>query len=416
MKKIIILLLLSLPFWANAQNMTEVRQSIKELTAKEMYGRGYLFDGDKKAAKYIANKFEKMNLKKFKNDYFQTFQLDINTFPTSPKMKIDRKELVLGDDFIPKAASKGAEVKAKLYFFDVAILQKSTAQIQLQFIEEKLSKKVLVFPNLTSFNQYQKQLADYVPKILAAIVLQDKLTFSAATYQYSFPVFDVLRVKLNKKAKKIHFELNAQYVKGYQSQNVVAFVKGKKTPEKYFVFSAHYDHLGALGKEVYFPGANDNAAGVAMLFELAEYYSQNPPDYSIVFIAFAAEEAGLLGSKYYVENPLFPLEKIHFLMNLDLIGTGNEGMTIVNGSIFEKQFDLLDKINQEKSYSPSIIKRGAAANSDHYYFYKKDVPSFFIYLRGGIQAYHDVFDKENTLPLSGFENLFLMLLDFVALQ
>ena len=71
-----------------------------------------------------------------------------------------------------------------------------------------------------------------------------------------------------------------------------------------------------------------------MLFELADYYTKNPPDYSIVFMAFAAEEAGLLGSRFYTENPLFPPKNIHFLINLDLIGTGSEGMTVVNGSIF----------------------------------------------------------------------------------
>ena len=99
-----------------------------------------------------------------------------------------------------------------------------------------------------------------------------------------------------------------------------------------------------------------------------------------------------------------------------MIGTGSEGMTVVNGSIFKEEFQLLEKLNAEKKYTPSILKRGEAANSDHYFFYKKGVSSFFIYLRGGIQAYHDIFDKEETLPLTGFENLYLLLLDFVAEQ
>ena len=89
-----------------------------------------------------------------------------------------------------------------------------------------------------------------------------------------------------------------------------------------------------MGKNTFFPGANDNASGVAMLLQLANYYSkpENQPDYSICFIAFTGEELGLLGSKYYVQNPLFPLNQIKLLINMDMVGTGDEGITIVNTS------------------------------------------------------------------------------------
>src|SRR5690606_14083057 len=97
-------------------------------------------------------------------------------------------------------------------------------------------------------------------------------------------------------------------------------------------------HIGGQGRDVYFPGANDNASGTTMLLELAEHYSQNPPDYSIVFMAFAAEEAGLLGSFHYTQNPFFPLQRIRFLINLDLLGTGDDGMMAVNGSIHPAEF------------------------------------------------------------------------------
>jgi hypothetical protein len=420
MKKILVLATFFLLFTVcvvNAQDMQKVRQTIKELCAKEMFGRGYLFEGDKKAAEYIANEFENIGVEKFQNSYFQPFEINVNTFPSILSLQIGKNKLVLGHDFIPKAGAKGGVIKAKLFFFDSTISKKNPQEIQAQFVKKKLSKKVLVFQNSKTFSEYKNKLAEeYLTNIRAVLVLQDKLTFSVATYQYDFPVFDVLRTKISKKAKKVQFQLVNKYIQSYQSQNVIAFVKGKKTPEKHIVFSAHYDHLGGLGKEVYFAGANDNAASVAMLFELAKYYKQNPPDYTLVFMAFAAEEAGLLGSKFYVENPLFPLKDIHFLLNLDLIGTGSEGMTVVNGSIFEEQFQLVRELNKEKKYTPNILKRGAAANSDHYFFYKKDVPSFFIYLRGGIQAYHDIFDKEETLPLTGFQNLYLLLLDFVSEQ
>jgi aminopeptidase YwaD len=173
--------------------------------------------------------------------------------------------------------------------------------------------------------------------------------------------------------------------------------------------------LGRMGRDIYFPGANDNASGVSMLLELAKYYSsaENQLPFSIVFIAFGAEEAGLIGSKFFVENPLFPLKKIKFLINLDLLGTGEEGITVVNATKFPQQFEQIVKLNDENKYLTAVKKRGPAANSDHYYFTEKGVPSFFIYTMGGIAAYHDIYDRAETLPLTKFSEVFHLLTSFI---
>jgi Zn-dependent M28 family amino/carboxypeptidase len=170
-----------------------------------------------------------------------------------------------------------------------------------------------------------------------------------------------------------------------------------------------------MGTDAYFPGANDNASGTAMLLNLAKYYSkpENKPDYSIAFMSFSAEEVGLLGSKYYSENPLFPLKNIKFLINLDMVGTGSEGIKIVNSTVFKTEYDKLVKINEEKKYLKTISKRGEAANSDHYYFYKNGVRSFFIYTLGKeYKEYHNINDKP-PLPLTEYEDLFRLLRNFV---
>lgn len=98
---------------------------------------------------------------------------------------------------------------------------------------------------------------------------------------------------------------------------------------------------------------------------------------------------------------------------MDLMGTGSEGATIVNGTIFPNQFQKLQNINQKNEYLPIIKKRGKAANSDHYWFSEKGVPAFFIYLVGGIKAYHDIEDVSKTLPLTKFEDSFRLIRDFV---
>ena len=140
---------------------------------------------------------------------------------------------------------------------------------------------------------------------------------------------------------------------------------------------------------------------------------ENKPDYSIVFICFAGEEAGLKGSEYFVNNPLVPLSKIKFLLNLDLLGTGDEGITVVNATEHKEEFEKLKNINEEKKHLAMIKPRGKAKNSDHYYFSEKGVKAFFIYTMGGIKAYHDVHDISKTLPLTKYTACFYLISDFL---
>src|SRR5690606_27118787 len=133
----------------------------------------------------------------------------------------------------------------------------------------------------------------------------------------------------------------------------------------------------------------------------------------LVFIGFAGEEAGLVGSQYFVENPLVDLSKIKFLLNFDIMGAGEDGIQIVNSSVFTKEYDLLNRINSDKNYIKQIKKRGEACNSDHCPFYKKGVPSFFVYTLGGAGFYHDVFDTADSLSLSEFQDLKKLFIEFI---
>jgi hypothetical protein len=99
---------------------------------------------------------------------------------------------------------------------------------------------------------------------------------------------------------------------------------------------------------------------------------------------------------------------------VDIMGTGEEGITVVNGSVFKKDFDALHQINMKNNFIKDIKTRGKAANSDHYYFSEKGVKAFFIYTLGGIKAYHDIYDKAETLPLNEFENLFNLITHFAT--
>ena len=238
------------------------------------------------------------------------------------------------------------------------------------------------------------------------------MTWDAAQKEESFTTIQLDKNRFTKEPKNIEINVENKFVKKFNASNVTAMVMGTQKPDSFIFITAHYDHLGGMGADTYFPGANDNASGVALLLSLAKYYASHPQKYSIGFILFGCEEIGLVGSKYYSENPIIPLNKIRFLTNTDLAGTGIDGITVVNATTFPKEFALMNKVNDAGKYLTKINARGEAANSDHYWFTKKGVPSFFFYTLGGIAAYHDVFDKAITLPLNEQADLQTLMIKF----
>jgi len=124
------------------------------------------------------------------------------------------------------------------------------------------------------------------------------------------------------------FELGSAGELGY---NVLGYVEGTTNPDRYLVVSAHYDHLGKRGDEIYH-GADDNASGTAALLELARYFAANPPGSSIIFAAFDAEEGGLRGARAFVADPPVPLESIVLNVNLDMVGRNDNRELFVAGT------------------------------------------------------------------------------------
>jgi hypothetical protein len=357
------------------QDFSFGRKMVDTLTSASFWGRGYTNDGMKKAADYLASQFQSYGLAPMSGkDYFQDLSYSVNTFPGKMEVAVNGKQLTPGKDFIVAAESKGAKGDGSL-----------TQADSVQFVNQK---DRIIFK------------------------LENKLTWEVAPEAVDFSIvqLDKNSVSLPLIAYKVNFE--NKLVKNFKASNICGVVKGTEKPDSFIFITAHYDHLGGMGKDVYFPGANDNASGVSLLMNLAHYYASHPQRYSIGFILFAGEEAGLLGSKYFTEHPLIPLKNIRFLINTDLAGTGEEGITVVNATEFPKEFEWMKKINEEQKLLAAVNARGKAANSDHYFFTEKGVPSFFFYTLGGIKAYHDVFDKAETLPLNEHEHLFKLIVAF----
>lgn len=380
MRKYFLILFLFIAAQAFSQDLRNARKTVNELTSKALWGRGYTNNGMAKAADLICAAFKAYGLSPMSGtDFKQPFSFPVNTFPGKMQITIDGKKLIPGKDFIVMPQSIG----------------KTT--------EGKFEKKDSI------------TFADTNQRVIA--VLKDKLTWSVAPEQDDFT-----GIEINKKAIKgvpISFKVNIEnvFIPEFNTANICGIVRGTIKPDSILVITAHYDHLGGMGNKTYFPGANDNASGISFLLSLAKYYAANPQPYTMAFICFAGEEAGLLGSKYFTDHPLLPLEKIRFLINVDMVGTGETGITVVNATIHPKEFSLLNQLNDKNQYLTKINSRGKAANSDHYFFTEKNVPSFFIYTNGGINAYHDIYDRSKTLPLTEYQDLFKLFIDFnTALQ
>jgi hypothetical protein len=201
------------------------------------------------------------------------------------------------------------------------------------------------------------------------------------------------------------------------ARNVIGFLDNHSA--KTIVIGAHYDHLGegkqgsSLADNSYgliHNGADDNASGVAGLLELARVYSQNQvkEPVNFLFIAFGAEELGLVGSRYFVKHPTYDLKNIHWMLNMDMIGRLNKqsGVSIIgfgSSPAFEAIFKDINPQQTVKFYTGYEGRGG----SDQTSFYEKNIPVLFFHT-GGHPDYHrpsDDADKVDFISLQGILNL-----------
>lgn len=362
-------------FSSHAQDLAFGKKIVDTLTSANFWGRGYTNNGMQKAADFLSEKFKEYKLQPMKGkSYYQEYNFPVNTFPGKMMLTLNNRVLTPGKDFIVGAASKGANTSGHFIQTD-----------SITFVDKR--ERVI-------------------------LELKDKLTMEVAQAAVDYTLVQVDKKAVSGEPDAYKINIENDFVKKFNAVNVCGMVKGTAVPDSFIVITAHYDHLGGLGADTYFPGANDNASGVALLMNLAHYYAAHPQRYSIGFILFSGEEPGLLGSKYFTEHPLIPLKEIRFLINTDLAGTGEDGITVVNATEFPKEFELMQQLNTSLKLLKAVNPRGKAANSDHYFFTELGVPSFFFYTLGGVSFYHDVFDKSATLPLNEHEDLFKLLVRF----
>jgi aminopeptidase YwaD len=396
------------------QFLSYAKPIMDTLTQPSYFGRGYVNDGVNKAATFIAKEFKKIGLQSFEKDYFQNYSFPINTI-TKAECIIDNKTYLAGEHFLTDPGSKSIQGNYKLIPFDYNNYTDSL--LLWQKINRGFSAdEVLLLKNTNDNKVFNKWIDTFIKQGFTIPMIvrttKNKLLWTTSQEVDPFPILTFPDTLLTN-ADNISVNIKNQFVDNYNCKNIIGFIPGKKKNKKgYIVYTAHYDHLGMMGDKAYFPGASDNASGVSMILALANYYATNKVDYPVIFILFSGEEVGLLGSKYFVNNSLFNLDKISMLINVDIMGSAEQGITVVNGEVFKDKFNTLVNVNTANKFLPEVKIRGKAANSDHYWFSEKGVPSFFIYSNGGPGYYHDVWDKPNTLTFKNYDNVANLIINF----
>lgn len=435
----------------------EIDKHIQYLASETLKGRYPGTPESKIAADYIKNELLKSRLKLIGDNGIQNFEVVTNIVAgENNKLELESISGVLNESFAPFAYTSNASIDAEVVFagYGFSINTDEISWNDYENIDVK-GKWVLILmgdPETENANSIFAQYAGERDKVITAKdkgaagilfvngLLFDKedklisLNFDKTRSNAGLPVVHIkrdladkliktntiasLEKKLKENKKSASFstgtKLNATTdVEQYKvlTQNIVAVIEGKELKDEFIVLGAHWDHLGmgGIGSGSRMPdtvavhyGADDNASGVAGIIEIAEKIAkQKQRKRSVLLIAFGAEEMGLLGSNYFTANPLFKLNQLKAMVNLDMIGRLKEDHSLMisgTGTAVESE-NLLHTLNADSVFKLNMQTEGFGP-SDHAAFYAKDIPVFFL-SSGAHQDYHTPYDHADSINLVG---------------
>lgn len=419
--RILILFFICLAFTAcntERQWMRQAKKDVKTLSSDEFHGRGYTHNGLQKAEEFIQKSYREIGLEPVYPNYKQAVSYPVNILQ-KVDLKIDGNERIFGTDYLVGPNSESDTIHSSVFYipdhlFDFSaqdgketfkLLSLNTGKIPvIDFRNATDSLK----QNLFAFSRYLDQEKNHY-QFPAIIQVHDKLIHGVSNHQDNF--IHIFLKEMPQENSKIELSVQATLDSNFETHNLVGKVAGTQNDSALLVM-AHFDHLGQINNSIFY-GANDNASGTSMLLQLARYFKKNPSKNDIYFYAMTGEEAGLKGAKEAARNLPIDKSKIKFVLNLDILGTGDEGIQVVNSRVFKDAYQLLNKINKEQQLVQQIKLRGEACNSDHCPFHQMGIPNFFVYTLGGISAYHHPLDKSETLPLTAFYDVYELLRQFL---
>ncbi len=444
--------------------VADIKGNLEYLASDSLKGRKPAKEGGQLAADFIRTKFKNADLKLMYDNGYQYFGLitaaeigDGNT------MSINGNQFEVETDFLPYAFSANGKAEASVVFAGYG-LQVDVDTVKWDDFEgvDVAGKWVLALQGDPDMENAESPFIPFSTERAKALNADDnkaaglilvagpsfskidklpKLFFDKDSRRYPFPIMQVTRAVadeilagtgktiesleseiLKKKATvsvqtdvKVAVDLNVN-LKETRTQNVVAMVPGTdaKLKDEYIVVGAHYDHLGMGGPGsgsrmpdtiAVHNGADDNASGTVSVIEMAEKASAAKTNRrSIIFVAFGAEEMGLIGSKAFAANPPVDISKIVAMFNLDMVGrldSASNALSVGGTKTAKETEDILNKFNT--GFSLSFSGEGVGP-SDHASFYLQDIP--VIYLNTGAHAdYHTPRDDAEFINYEGIREI-----------
>jgi len=435
--------------FATTVTAADLKTHLSILAGAEMEGRETATEGQRKAAVYIENYFKALGLKPGNGDSYQQFYPVYRDSILSASLMVNSKKLTLNRDF---SVGPG-NYSAKMGFGEVVFINFDDSLWKNAKIP--VSGKLVMFfakglqqsgPQQNFGGAIATRISQVMQKgAIAAIVVQDifpvnqpeqmgGMQYDAYATRQNINTFNISPAvaaemlgenaelvtgnKLESKVYKAEIALEYDEVKlNLKSSNVLAVLEGTDKKEEYLFITGHYDHLGKRGEVIYY-GADDDGSGTVGVLELAEAFVKakaagKGPRRTIVFMTVSGEEKGLWGSRYYSDNPIYPLDKTTADLNIDMIGR-LDSIHIKNDTT---QYIYLvgdDKLSSELrpitdlgnkntklfldgKYNDPKDPQRIYFRSDHYNFARKGVPILF-YFSGIHPDYHrptDTVDKIN---------------------
>lgn len=414
----------------------------KVLTSEKFQGRKSGTPAGEKASEWIAEKFKEFGLKPFGDNgtYFQNFKILATQDKVSKLTLINgrkgKTKYSLGDDFTILTNSGSGKVKSKVVFVGygisapekgrddyanvdvkgkiVIVVAGTPPDEEGKFVEEgsrgyKIKKAFEKGASAVFYFQGDRPVRggaiteEYYTPQMPAIWIGRKI-IDDIFYNTGIS-FDALRSEINFKPRSFEIdkifevETKVEQLDGW-TKNVVGLIPGidENLKNEYIIVGAHMDHNGVDADGFIYPGADDNGSGTCLVMELARSMMANDvkPKRSIIFVLFAGEEQGLLGSKYFASHLPVPKENIVAMFNFDMVGRGNGNINIAGTENFPEMWNIVKEFFPSEKLK-NLGKFRAGANSDHYPFQELGIPAFFFISAGQHPEYHRTDDTSDKI-------------------
>jgi len=461
MHRLILIILISALSFAQSDfiKSENLMTTVEYLASEELEGRLGGSEGYYKAAVFMANEFSKIGLQPFQGkSYFQKFNVEFNEILPPCSLNLIKnenviKEYKLGDDYVFRGFTGSGDIKGEVVFAGYGISSEEIGYDDYKEIDVT-DKIVVVFKENPRWKIDDKNWPEGTPRpkskvaadkgakgILFVSFPNDQnprapigsVLHGSGEQNVNFPQLHIdlnvaddlfansgyslseLQTEIDSEKKPYSVELNsevqvvvnAEYEKEKETVNVIGILPGidEELKDEYIILGAHLDHVGQQGKEIYFPGANDNASGSAAILEIARAFAEQnvQTKRSIIFALFSNEESGLEGAQFLADNLPVDKEKIVAMLNMDCVGHG-DSIQLGNGKSAPNLWNLareLDKQNANLTVDATWSGGGADATP----FHKIGIPTLYIVTRFSYTHLHSTTDKPESLNPLLFEEI-----------